>query len=120
VKLTRCTVNIQILSYHLERRMFTLDINVTLCKYTVSSRQIQNAYCHSECSRMSAVLICHELQWTLITIHTSGPKIQVLLPICTGCIFFRINTNCFFPMQLLLNDHCNGDAAFSLMWELYS
>jgi hypothetical protein len=31
VKQTRCAVNIQILSYHLERYMFTLGINAALC-----------------------------------------------------------------------------------------
>jgi hypothetical protein len=98
-----------------------------LVQHTVSSwcnlprsRQIQNAYCHSVCSRMSAGLIYNQLQWTVVTIHTSGSKIQEFLPICTECMFLRINTGCFFPMQLLLNDLCNGDAVFSLMWGLYS
>jgi len=92
-----------------------------LVRYTVSSwwyltrnRQIRNAYCHSKCSRMSAGLICHELQWKVLTIHTSGSNIQEFLPICTGCMFLRINSD-FFPMQLSLNDLYNGDAVFSVM-----
>ena len=93
-----------------------------LVQYTVSSwcyltrsRHIQNAYCHSEYSRMSAGLTYHQIQWTVITIHTSGSNIQEFFPICTECMFLRINIDCFYPMQLSLNELCNRDAVFSLM-----
>jgi hypothetical protein len=113
-KYSNFVVAFRTLQVYLGHKCGLVQYTVSSCCYLTRSRQTQNAYCHSECSRMSAGLTCHELQWTVVTIHNSGSNIQELLSVCTACMFLRINIDCF-PMQLSLNDLCNGDAVFSLM-----
>lgn len=117
-KYSNCIIAFRTLQVYLGHKCGLVQHTVSSWCYLTRSRETQYAYCQSIYSRMSAVLIYHELQRTVVTIHTSGSNIQEFLPICTEGMFLRINI-CCFPMQLLLNDLCNGDPVFSLMQELF-
>jgi len=70
VKLTLCVVNIQILSYHLERYKFTLDINAAL----YSTQLVAGVTSHEgdRYKMHNVIQYVVECQQVLYTINSNG------------------------------------------------